>query len=80
MNHVPVGICIFSPTDEKAHVGRKIALAYVQRLAEHLHARSLITVKPGQAYLPSLLGSFSTDDGNGSENVTLKMSSLFFKV
>ena len=27
-----------------------------------------------------LLGSFSTDDGNGSENVTIKMSSRFFKV
>ena len=27
----------------------------------------------------SLLGSLSTDDGNGSENVTLKMSSRFFK-
>ena len=27
-----------------------------------------------------VLGSFSTDDGNGSENVTLKISSRFFKL
>ena len=31
---------VFSPTVEKAHVGRKIALASVHRLAEHLHAMS----------------------------------------
>ena len=43
VNRVPVYICInyflvFSLTVEKAHVGRKIALASVYRLAEHLHA------------------------------------------
>ena len=27
-----------------------------------------------------VLGSFSMDDGNGSENVTLKISSRFFKL
>ena len=65
VNRAPVYICInyifvLSLTVEKAHVGQKIALASVHRLAEHLHAmstqnpdiRSLITVKPGQAYLP----------------------------
>ena len=45
VNRVPVYICInyffvFSPTVEKVHVGRKIALASVHRLAEHLHAMS----------------------------------------
>ena len=45
INRVPVYICIsyffvFSPTVEKVHVGRKIALASVHRLAEHLHAMS----------------------------------------
>ena len=29
---------------------------------------------------PPSLGSLCTDDGNGSENVTLKMSSRFFKL
>ena len=65
VNRVPVYICInyfvvLSLTVEKARVGRKIALASVYRLAEHFHAMSvqnpdirfLITVKPGQAYLP----------------------------
>ena len=45
VNRVPVYICInyffvLSLTVEKAHVGRKIALASVHRLAEHLHAMS----------------------------------------
>ena len=31
---------VFSPTVEKVHVGQKIALASVQRLAEHLYAMS----------------------------------------
>ena len=31
---------VLSVTVEKAHVGRKIALASVHRLAEHLHAMS----------------------------------------
>ena len=43
VNHVPVYICInyffvLSLTVKKAHVGRKIALASLHRLAEHLHA------------------------------------------
>ena len=45
VNRVPVYICInyffvFSRTVEKVHVGQKIALASVHRLAEHLHAIS----------------------------------------
>ena len=44
VNRVPVYVCInyfvLSVTVEKAHVGRKIALASVHRLAEHLHAMS----------------------------------------
>ena len=45
VNLVPVYICmnhffVLSLTVEKAHVGRKIALASVHRLAEHLHAMS----------------------------------------
>ena len=44
VNRAPVYICInyfvLSVTVDKAHVGRKIALASVHRLAEHLHAMS----------------------------------------
>ena len=45
VNRVPVYICIdyifvLSLTDEKAHVGQKIALASVHRLAEHFHEMS----------------------------------------
>ena len=38
-----------------------------------------ILVKPA-SFSGALLGSFSTDDSKDSENVTLKMSSRFFKL
>ena len=49
---------VLSLTVEKAQVGRKIALASVHRLDEHLHVEDKITVKPGQAYLPRSFNVF----------------------
>ena len=45
------------------------------------HVRTLkIMRKVSMSFPVFIIGSFSTDDGNGSENVTLKMSSRFFKL
>ena len=92
VNRVPVYICInyifvLSLTVEKAHVGRKIALASVHKLAEHLHAmstqnpdiRSLITVKPGQAFRSVHTSAnlfFHFSNKNGKRTYYLSLSYL----
>ena len=54
----------------------------VWNMCENLHYESVYfkELHNEQEYYWPTIGSFSTDDGNGSENVTLKMSSRFFKL
>ena len=72
VNRVPVYICInyfFVLTVEKAQVRRKIALASVHRLAEHVQAkkidiRSLIT---SSAIHRHLFSRFFLREGDGTQ-------------
>ena len=60
----------------------RMALASARKLYREglrSHTRTVISVTEPRGVLP-ILGSFSIDDGNGSENVSYKMNSGFFSL
>ena len=88
VNRVPVYICInyfvLSVTVEKAHVGRKIALASVHRLAEHLHAMSRPKIQISDLWLQSSQGrdpfNQNSDRSDREKRTTSKGGPVFSKL
>ena len=88
VNRVPVYICInyfvLSVTVEKAHVGRKIALASVHRLAEHLHAMSRPKIQISDLWLQSSQGrdpfNQNSDRSDREKRTTSKGGPVFWKL
>ena len=48
--------------------------------ADNQFGDSLVFISLRVTVVARAVGSFNTEDGNGSKNVTLKMSSRFFKL